>query len=135
MNAVDTNIMVYAFDLDEAIRGPRAVELLESLPVADTVLLWQVACETGSVLRRINKKGRRTVDPEEAERAMLARYPLVCPPPATYMLAQRIRAVHQVSLWDSLLIAACHETGVTTLYSEDIQSRTEIEGVRIVSPF
>ena len=40
-----------------------------------------------------------------------------------------------LSHWDSLLIAACSDIGVTHLYSEDMGDGIEIGGVRIVNPF
>jgi predicted nucleic acid-binding protein len=40
-----------------------------------------------------------------------------------------------LSHWDSLLVAACQETGVTRLYSEDMQHGADYDGVKIVNPF
>ena len=47
MNAVHTNLFVYAFDADEAVKRPKAEELLDRLAQqsGETVLLWQVAAE------------------------------------------------------------------------------------------
>ncbi len=54
MNAVDTNVFVYAFDADEAVKRPRAMELLEGLAQRseETFLLWQVAGEFLNCLRK-----------------------------------------------------------------------------------
>ncbi len=38
MNAVDTNVLIYSIDASDAVKRKRALELIESLPVADTVL-------------------------------------------------------------------------------------------------
>ena len=40
-----------------------------------------------------------------------------------------------LSHWDSLLLAACADAGVTRLYSEDMQHGTDIDGVKIINPF
>ena len=41
MNAVDTNVLIYACDSGDTTRQEQAVRLLTELP--DGVLLWQVA--------------------------------------------------------------------------------------------
>jgi predicted nucleic acid-binding protein len=43
MNAVDTNILIYARDPRDPTKQALATALLSSL--TDAVLLWQVACE------------------------------------------------------------------------------------------
>lgn len=40
-----------------------------------------------------------------------------------------------LSHWDSLLLAACKEAGVTTLFSEDMDSGTDYDGLTVVNPF
>ncbi len=40
-----------------------------------------------------------------------------------------------LSHWDSLLLAACADAGVTRLYSEDMQHGADIDGVKIINPF
>lgn len=135
MNAIDTNVLVYAFDLDSQQKGTRALELITTLPVGDTVLLWQVACELSAVLTRIGPRAPNIADPERALIIVRARFPLVIPRDSVLDLAWRIRRDHQVSTWDALLIAACVDAGVTRLYTEDLQGKPVIEGVEIVSPF
>jgi len=43
MNAVDTNVLIYAHDPRDAAKQATAVALIQSL--TDAALLWQVACE------------------------------------------------------------------------------------------
>jgi predicted nucleic acid-binding protein len=45
MNAVDTNLLVYAIDHDEPAKQAQAIDLLDRLaqPHVDTFLLWQRA--------------------------------------------------------------------------------------------
>jgi len=40
-----------------------------------------------------------------------------------------------LSHWDAMLLAACKEAGVTTLYSEDMDSGTDYDGLTIINPF
>jgi predicted nucleic acid-binding protein len=44
------------------------------------------------------------------------------------------RSRFSLSHWDSMLLAACKEARVTTLYSEDMAAGTNYDGVTIVNP-
>jgi len=79
MNAVDTNVYVYALDADEPVKQAKAVELFDRLVLqpADTVLVWQVAGEFLSQLRRWESKGKLTPDEVKATfRRFSAMFPL-----------------------------------------------------------
>ena len=55
MNAVDTNVLIYACDQSDVRRQRLALDLITSTP--DCVLLWQVACEFIAASRKLNKQG------------------------------------------------------------------------------
>jgi hypothetical protein len=55
VNAIDTNILLYAPDPRDQLKQETAVELIQSL--ADGVLLWQVACEYLSASRKLEIMG------------------------------------------------------------------------------
>ncbi len=135
MNAIDTNVLVYAFDLDAKVKGVRALELLHAASPDDTILLWQVACELGAVLTRIGPRALQVRDRQLAIESVRARMALAMPSPEVLDSAWKLRDSYQLSFWDALLVAACREAGVNRLYTEDLQSRPEIEGVTIVNPF
>ncbi len=79
MNAIDTNILVYAIDAAETTKGPTAMALLDRLSADDTVLLWQVACEFGAAVAKVRIRGGTALDPWDAVALMRARFPLVLP--------------------------------------------------------
>jgi predicted nucleic acid-binding protein len=60
MNAVDTNVYVYALDADEPAKQAKAIDLLDRLALKpnDSVIVWQVASEFLGQLRRCESKGR-----------------------------------------------------------------------------
>jgi predicted nucleic acid-binding protein len=62
MNAVDTNVFVYMMDDDDPTKQAKARELIDRLlqPPIVTVLLWQVAGELLSWLRKWDSAGRIT---------------------------------------------------------------------------
>jgi predicted nucleic acid-binding protein len=138
MNAADTNVYVYALDADEPVKQARALELFEGLVLeaAGTVLIWQVAGEVLSQLRRWESKGKLT--PEEVQstfRRFSAMFPLRVPSAGIFQLSFDLRSRFSLSHWDSMLLAACKEAGVSTLYSEDMDSGTDYDGLRIKNPF
>ncbi|MBX3278999.1 MAG: PIN domain-containing protein, partial [Acidobacteria bacterium] len=50
--------------------------------------------------------------------------------------AEALMAAGNLSIWDAMIIAACLEKGVRTLYSEDFDSSvTALTGVTVVNPF
>jgi predicted nucleic acid-binding protein len=82
MNAVDTNVFVYALDADEPDKQAQAIELIDRLSAApsETMLLWQVAGEFLSCLRRWEAAGRiATVDVEANLVDLLDAFPRVLP--------------------------------------------------------
>jgi predicted nucleic acid-binding protein len=126
MNAIDTNVLVYAISMDEPVKGPAAMALLDRLSESDTILPWQVACEFGAVLNKLIKRGRAQQDDLEALGLFRARFELVMPSPAVLDLGIRLHRVQGVSYWDALLLAACAEAGVDRLYSEDLPARPDV---------
>ena len=55
MNAVDTNILIYARDPRDVQKQTTAVALLSSM--IDGVLIWQVACEYLAASRKLEQFG------------------------------------------------------------------------------
>lgn len=135
MNAVDTNLLIYSIDASDDKKRRRAVELIESLPESDTVIPWQVACEVAAVIRTMSERGRFRGDAAAAITALRSCFPIVLPQLTTLDRALTIQTTKQTSTWDSLLIAACADAGVTRLYTEDMQGQPIIEGVSFINPF
>jgi len=138
MTAVDTNVFIYALDADEPVKQAKAQQLLDQLSLASgsTVLPWQVAGEILNNLRRSEAAGDLPAgDVEPQLRTFLAMFPLVIPNAAAFARYFQLRARFRLSHWDTMLLAACHEAGVTTLYSEDMDAGTDYDGLRIVNPF
>jgi len=135
MNAVDTNVFIYAIDSAEALKGPIAQSLLDRLDSEDTVLLWQVACEFSAVCTKLVQRGISTLDVADATQALRLRYPLILPDPTVLEAALQIRKDHGTSFWDALLLAGCLSSGVDTLYSEDFSEGFSHPRLTIVNPF
>ena len=118
MNAVDTNVLIYALDASEPVTQAKAQQLLSGLaqPPIDTVMPWQVAGELLSCLRRWESAGRiATADVEGHFRDMVALFALVIPAATLFDVAFDLHKRFSLSHWDSMLLAACKEAGVTML--------------------
>ena len=138
MNAVDTNVFVYALDADDPTKQAKAQDLFQRLDLTSgsTVLPWQVASELLSNLRKRESAGRIAADEVEAHfRKFLAMFPLVIPSVQVFPIYFDLHARFSLSHWDSMLLAACKDAGVTTLYSEDMDAGTDYDGLTIVNPF
>lgn len=49
--------------------------------------------------------------------------------------ALRYAAVYSLSHWDSMIVAACAEAGVTTLFTEDMGAPRVIDVAPLINPF
>ncbi len=121
MNAVDTNVLVYFVDHDEPMKRNKASQLFLQLARSDveTVLLWQVAAEFLSCLRRWEQENRivrkQTLGHLERLEAM---FRWVLPTPGILRNSLELSSRYSLSHWDSMLLAACIETNVTTLIAK-----------------
>jgi predicted nucleic acid-binding protein len=138
MNAVDTNVFVYALDDDEPAKQTKARDLLDRLvqPPVETLLAWQVAGELLSCLPKWESAGYITgADVEAHFRDALSMFPLRIPIARTFDIAFDLHARFSLSHWDSMLLAACKDAGVTRLFSEDMDPGTDYDGLAVVNPF
>jgi predicted nucleic acid-binding protein len=138
MNAIDTNVFVYAFDLDEPVKRAKAHELLDRLTLrpVETALLWQVAGELLNCLRKWESAGRMSAEDVEANfRDVVAMFAFRVPSAATFAISFDLRSRYSLSHWDSMLVAGCKEAGIDLLFTEDLAAGTDYDGVRIVNPF
>jgi len=134
MNALDTNIWIYAHDRRDPAKQAIALNLIES--VSDLVLPWQVGCEFLSATRKLEQQGfsRRHARQSLHDMQQMAKT-ILLPTPDNWLRAADVEDRFGLSLWDALLVAACAIGGVTTLYSEDFGTLSNIDDVRLVNPF
>ncbi|HEY2415648.1 MAG TPA: PIN domain-containing protein [Pirellulaceae bacterium] len=137
MNAIDTNVLVYLFDVDDATKRSLAMSAFNSLlrSPTETVLLWQVACEFLGCLRRWQSSGKLSADDGGRHfQDIVTTLRLIIPSPKVLDSSVRLMQRYSLSHWDSLLVAAAIEAGVDTLYTEDLQAGAQYETVKVVNP-
>jgi predicted nucleic acid-binding protein len=133
---LDTNVLVYARDRNEPVKGPQAQALLTTLFQAGLPLVSvQVLSEFfWAVTRKL--KAPLSLDEATAEAKRLMILATVVPvTPALFERALEIVASRQLSLWDAQIVAAASSRGATHLLSEDLQHRQSLEGLIILNPF
>lgn len=135
MNAVDTNILVYARDRDprDVRKRDLAAQLVNSLD--DGVLLWQVSCEFLAASRKLANFGFTSDDAWRDLQTLQKSWTVALPSWTVLAASREVVREAGTSFWDSLLVAACAEAGVNTLFSEDFGDLDMLHGVRIVNPF
>jgi len=131
---VDSNILVYAHDVDDPKKQEIAKNLLKSLWRSKTgTLSMQVLQEFYSVAtRKLSTRISKSV-----ARLAVEEYSLWCieTTPKEIASAFRIEDSSKIGFWDSLIVAAALKAGATEILSEDMNSGQTIAGIRIVNPF
>lgn len=133
MNALDTNVLIYACDKRDPLKQQQAIELIGGL--ADGILLWQVACEFIASTRKLADQGFTSRHAWQRLSEFMDVLPLQIPTGAVFVLAQQLHVQQHWSYWDALVVAAARETGATRLYSEDLPGRGSTPGLEILNPF
>ena len=132
MNAVDTNILIYVNDPRDPVKQGVATSLISDL--TDDVLLWQVACEYLAASRKLESLGYDRVQAYQYIRDLQQVWYTALPTWSMIDGAENLMSRFSLSHWDSMMIAACLEANVQTLYTEDL-GYSSIDGLGIVNPF
>jgi len=131
---LDTNILLYSISTDprEATKRTIALALLDR---PDWCLSVQVLQEF--YVQAIRPTGRVHLDHEAARDLVLGwqRFHIQDLTVAVLNDALAIKGAHQLSYWDSAIIAAARACGCDEVVTEDLQHNQRIAGLRIVNPF
>jgi predicted nucleic acid-binding protein len=133
MNAVATNVLIYVHDDREPEKNVLARELIDRLE--EGVLVWQVACEYVVAARKLAPQGYTPQDARQDIDDLRHLWKTALPSWKVFVRSAGLMDRYSLSSWDSLLVAACLEAGVDSLYSENFSGYSEIDGLKIVNPF
>jgi predicted nucleic acid-binding protein len=131
--ALDTNVLAYAEGVNGAQMRKAALELVERLPEGTALLPVQTLGELFNLLVR---KAKRS--PGRARKAILSwrdAFPLVETSADVMIAAADLATDHQLSIWDSVVLAAAAESGCRLLLTEDMQEGFTWNGVTVTNPF
>jgi len=137
MNGIDTNVLVYAFDSSEPAKQSKAQRLIdEHVANASATVPWQVVGEFLNCLRRWQNQGRiSAADVESHVDDLLIAFPVALPTVSSIRRSLDLSRRFSLAHWDSMLLAACIEAGIDTLYSEDLSNGAMYDSVTVVNPF
>jgi len=131
---VDTNVLIYAHDVDAKAKHEVAKSVLRELwSQRIGVLSMQVLQEFYvNVTRKI-----ATPLPKDAARLVVNSYSLWCmeTTPAEIEAAFRIEDESRIGFWDALVVASAAKSGTVRILSEDLNAQQMIAGIRIENPF
>lgn len=132
MDAVDTNILIYVNDSRDPAKQAIAISLVSAL--TEGVLLWQVASEYLAASRKLEALGYDRAQAYQYIRDLQQVWYTAVPTWGVIDRAEELMSRFSLSHWDSMIIAACLEVGIQTLYTEDF-GYSNIDGLAIVNPF
>jgi predicted nucleic acid-binding protein len=131
---VDTNVLIYAHDVDAKAKHEIAKRALSELWRERTgALSLQVLQEFYvNVTRKIP-----TPLSKRAARPVVESYAAWCieTTPAEIATAFRLEDDCRIGFWDALIVAAAVKCGAVRILSEDLTAGQMITGVRIENPF
>jgi len=132
---IDTNILVYAHDLDGGTKHDIAKEAVSQLwESKQGVLSTQVLQEFYVTLTR---KIAKPLDKPTARRIVRSYvyWELVVNDPDIILQASEIEEAYKVSFWDALIVSAAFSQNAGTILTEDLNHGQYVEGILIKNPF
>jgi predicted nucleic acid-binding protein len=131
---VDTNVLIYAHDVDAKAKHDVANNVLRELWSQRTgVLSMQVLQEFYvNLTRKI-----ASPLPKDAARLVVNSYSIWCTDttPTEIAAAFRIEDESRIGFWDALIVASAAKSGATRILSEDLNAQQRIAGIAIENPF
>jgi predicted nucleic acid-binding protein len=132
---IDTNILVYAHDIDAGERHDLAKEILFQLwETRLGILSTQVLEEFYVTLtRKIPKPIKRP-----AARRIVKRYfswEVIINNPNIILQASEIEEGYKISFWDALIVSAAYSGNASVILTEDLNPGQHVEGILIKNPF
>ena len=132
---VDTNILVYAHDLDAGNKHDQAAEIVSQVwQSRNGVLSTQVLQEFYVTLTR---KVSSTLSKLEARKLVqkYSHWHLVLNDHSIILQASEIEESNNISFCDALIVSAAYSQNVPTILTEDLNHGQIIEGIFIRNPF
>lgn len=130
---LDTNILIYAVDLDSGSKHRTALDLLGMMARLEGVLTLQALGEFYYATTR--KRLLSRTDAKAFVNDWRAVYTVVAASEADLMTAIEMVAQHSLSFWDALLCATARQAGCGYIISENMHHGHRVGGVEIIDPF
>ncbi|MFA5509200.1 MAG: PIN domain-containing protein [Vulcanimicrobiota bacterium] len=132
---VDTNILIYAYDSTSGVRHQQANSLLDALwNKRNGAISTQVLQE---FYVNVTRKIPQPLSPQQASQIIsdYSVWKVARPDVSSILNAIRSAQLYQVSFWDAMILAAAREMGARVVWSEDLNSGQDYDGVKVHNPF
>lgn len=132
---IDSNVLVYAHDLDADEKNVKAVEIVSDLwESQDGIISTQVLQEFYvNVTRKIPRPLARSNAREIMRNYSVWQTEIIGP--ADVFRASELEEANRINFWDALIIVCAAKGGASRLLSEDLNAGQKIAGVLIDNPF
>jgi predicted nucleic acid-binding protein len=132
---VDTNILVYAYDNSEAIKQAKYISILDQLVKTNCgVITTQILAEFFvTVTRKIPQPLTITEAIKSLENYQKSWLILEITPMIILEAARGVRD-YQINFWDAQIWATAKLNQIPTVYSEDFNVDSFLEGVNFINP-
>lgn len=132
---VDTNVLVYVYDLSAGVKCSRAQELTSELwDLRKGVVSTQVLQELYIALRRRLKIPVSIADASGIVRDYFE-WEVVINGRDSIIRAAELEARYKISFWDGLILQAAERAGADLMYSEDLSHGQIYGSVKVLNPF
>ncbi len=130
---VDTNVLVYGDDRSAGVKRDRARELIRgAFRDGRARLSTQVLTEYFAVATRKLGLSPATV----RRRVQIYSALSVFRPSVDDVLAAiDLHRLHELSIWDAMIVRSARASGCRVLYTEDLQHGRSFDGVQVIDPF
>lgn len=130
---IDTNVLLYALDSEEAAKHEKARFILEPYLIGD-----RVPSISTQVLHEFTHQSlRRGLSPETIREITepFLHWQVIEGTKQLYSNALNVIERYQLSIWDGLIVAAALEAGASQIITEDLNSGQSYGGVVAENPF
>ena len=132
---MDSNVLVYAYDLAQDEKHEQAKALLLSL--------WEsgLGCVSIQVLQEffvnVTRKSDFPLSPEQAAQVIhdFSDWTVHRPGIKDVISAIELHQRYQISFWDAMILQSARQCGCGTLWSEDLSDSQDYGEVKVVNPF
>ncbi|MDO9131137.1 MAG: PIN domain-containing protein [Anaerolineales bacterium] len=132
---VDSNILVYAYDLAQGEKREKAKARLLSL--------WEsgFGCVSIQVLQEffvnVTRKSEFPLSSEQAAQVIhdFSDWKVHRPGIKDVIAAIDLHQRYRISFWDAMILQSARQSGCSILWSEDLSEGEDHAGVKVVNPF
>ncbi len=134
MFAADTNVLIYAVDIEAGRKHDDARAFLALAGRSPAAVLTE-QCLIEFLNAAVRKRMRPMSEAAESVRKWMAVFRVIVPDKAVVARTLALLESYNLSVWDARLLATCEANECSLLWSEDLQDRAVYGTVRVLNPF